>query len=84
MRKSVVIFHLNWGLGRITKEDKIDHLAGIVLEKKIGDKVEEGETLAYIHTNREQVIDGAIEELKRAYEISKSEASKYEHILGII
>lgn len=66
------------------KEDSIDHLAGIVLEKKIGDQVCEGDTIAYIHTNKKEVIDGAVEELKMAYKIEESEALKYEHILGII
>ncbi len=31
------------GAGRLTKEDDIDLAVGIVLNKKIGDKVEEGE-----------------------------------------
>lgn len=37
------------GAGRATREDGIDHGVGIVLEKKIGDRVEKGETLAVIH-----------------------------------
>lgn len=65
------------------KEDKIDSLAGIILNKKIGDKVEEGETLAYIHTNKENV-EKEIEILKSAYEISENIPNEYEHILGII
>jgi len=36
------------------KEDKIDNLAGIVLNKKIGDRVDTGDILAYIHTNKEE------------------------------
>lgn len=65
------------------KEDKIDSLAGIILNKKIGDKVEEGEALAYIHTNKENV-EKEIEILKSAYEISENRPNEYEHILGII
>lgn len=37
------------GAGRATKEENIDYAVGIVLNKKIGDYVEKGETLAYIH-----------------------------------
>lgn len=65
------------------KEDKIDSLAGIILNKKIGDKVEEGETLAYIHTNKENV-EKEIEILKSAYEISENMPSEYKNILDII
>lgn len=39
------------GAGRETKESQIDLSAGIVLNKKVDDKVECGETLAYIHGN---------------------------------
>ena len=41
------------GAGRMTKDDPIDHAAGIVLEKKTGDYVAEGEILAWLHTNDE-------------------------------
>ncbi len=43
------------GAGRATKEDEIDLAVGIVLRKKIGDAVQQGETLAVIHTNTEDV-----------------------------
>ncbi|NLV88605.1 MAG: pyrimidine-nucleoside phosphorylase [Tissierellia bacterium] len=39
------------GAGRETKESIIDMAAGIVLNKKVDDKVEIGETLAYVHGN---------------------------------
>ena len=41
------------GAGRATKEESIDYAVGIVLNKKIGDRVEKGETLAYIHHDTE-------------------------------
>ncbi|MDS9470777.1 pyrimidine-nucleoside phosphorylase [Sporosarcina pasteurii] len=43
------------GAGRATKEDKIDLAVGIVLNKKVGDYVEKGETLAILHANSEEV-----------------------------
>lgn len=75
---------IDLGAGRLKKEDGIDHLAGIVLEKKIGDKVNVGDTLAYIHTNRESEIEKAKVNLKLAYVISERKPDKYEHILGIL
>lgn len=56
---------------RVSKEKKIDLGAGIVLNKKIGDKVEVGEVLAYIHTNDEAKVKGSVENLKDAFIVSK-------------
>ncbi len=47
------------GAGRATKEDEIDLAVGIVLTKKIGDTVEEGEAIAIIHANTEDVEQSA-------------------------
>lgn len=45
------------GAGRATKEDVIDLSVGLVLHKKVGDKVEEGESILTIYSNRENVED---------------------------
>ena len=47
------------GAGRMTKEDRIDHSAGIVLEKKTGDFVKAGEILAWLHTSEEALLPAA-------------------------
>lgn len=59
------------GAGRKQKEDQIDRRVGIILCKKIGDKVEEGEALAYIHANNSDEIDAKIDTIKSAYTFSK-------------
>jgi pyrimidine-nucleoside phosphorylase len=43
------------GAGRATKESIIDLAVGLVLRKKIGDKVEKGESLVTIYSNFEDV-----------------------------
>lgn len=43
------------GAGRQTKEDIIDLSVGIVLNKKVGDKVNAGESILTIHSNKENV-----------------------------
>lgn len=43
------------GAGRATKDDVIDLAVGIVLRKKVGDPVAQGEPLAVIHANRDDV-----------------------------
>ncbi|OJH00867.1 pyrimidine-nucleoside phosphorylase [Staphylococcus hominis] len=56
------------GAGRQTKEDDIDLSVGIVLNKKVGDKVNVGESLLTIHSNRENV-DDIIKKLDESIEI---------------
>lgn len=62
------------GAGRATKEDEIDLAVGLMLRKKVGDKVEKGESLVTIYANREDV-----ENVKaKIYEnISISKDAKY-------
>ncbi|PGT83739.1 pyrimidine-nucleoside phosphorylase [Bacillus sp. AFS040349] len=45
------------GAGRATKESEIDLAVGLVLNKKIGDSVKQGESLVTIHSNEENVED---------------------------
>lgn len=57
------------GAGRIKKEDDIQKEVGLVFEKKVGDNVNIGDILAYIHGNNEEKTKEAVEELKKIYEI---------------
>ena len=43
------------GAGRATKEDEIDLAVGLMLHKKVGDKVNAGDSLMTIYSNREDV-----------------------------
>ncbi|KIL20239.1 Pyrimidine-nucleoside phosphorylase [Bacillus safensis] len=45
------------GAGRATKEDDIDLSVGIMLNKKVGDRVEKGDSLVTLHANREDVAN---------------------------
>ena len=58
------------GAGRIKKEDKIETEVGITLNKKIGDKVEKEEIIAYIHANDEDKVKEAVERLSKIYNIN--------------
>ena len=48
---------LELGAGRKTKEDKIDPAAGIIFNKKIGDRIKKGEEIAKIFTNKKEKVD---------------------------
>jgi len=43
------------GAGRETKESKIDLAVGIVLNKKVGDRIEQGESMLTIYSNSENI-----------------------------
>ena len=59
------------GAGRATKEDTIDLAVGLMLRKKVGDKVEAGESLVTIYANRDNV-DDVIEKIYQNIEVSDS------------
>lgn len=72
------------GAGRETKDSIIDLAVGIVLNKKVGDYVEVGDTLAYIHYNDEKKKENAIERLKSAYLIEENIGPKLPLVIGIV
>jgi pyrimidine-nucleoside phosphorylase len=71
------------GAGRKTKDDKIDFSAGITLVKKVGDRVEKGDTLCILHTNIEDFSD-AFKTAESAYEIGDAVPDKPELIYDVI
>ncbi len=56
---------LETGAGRKTKADTIDYSAGIIMNKRVGDKIEKGEKIA-------QVFSSSLEKCKNAAEIIKN------------
>lgn len=71
------------GAGRIRKEDSIDPMVGVILEKKIGDKVEKGQILAYVHANNEEIGKKEQENLQQIYQIGESKI-EIKDILAVI
>lgn len=67
---SIGVSAMKLGAGRETMEDKIDMSAGILLNKKVGDRVEKGEILAYCHTNKGNV-DDVFREVHDAFQLSE-------------
>ncbi len=75
---------MNLGAGRIKKEDIISPEVGIVLEKKIGSKVQKGEVLAYIHANNENLANIQAKNLQMVYEIKDQKPELKKNILKVI
>jgi len=73
---------MSLGAGRTTKESAIDLSAGVVLNKKIGDKVQKGDPLFQLHTNNKQSLAGAEQLVKQAYSIGPAPPAGRKLILG--
>ena len=72
------------GAGRENKDSQIDPAVGIVLQKKAGDTVKAGETLALVHANRTERLDQVKEHVKSAYQISADKPEPARLILGSV
>ena len=72
------------GAGRIRKEDKISQNVGIILNKKIGEKVEKGDILAYIYANDEEKIKEAENKILEIYKIEEQQPKEKTVIIEII
>ena len=60
------------GGGREKKEDHIDHSVGLEFHKRIGDRVEKGESLATIHYNSDAKLAEARSLIAASYQIGES------------
>ena len=70
------------GAGRAHGEKEVKNkTAGIVLNKKIGDTVQSGEILAYIHTDDESKVLGATNNLKDAFILTKKKVANRSRVL---
>ena len=82
--EKIGVTSVHLGAGRVKKEDPIDKEVGIIVAKKIGDKVEEGEILAYVYANDEEKGRKAVEDVQNAYKIVKEPIQKPNYIIDII
>jgi pyrimidine-nucleoside phosphorylase len=72
------------GAGRRTKDDTIDPAAGIIILKKIGDRVEQGEPLVMLHTNDWDTLEPAAQLVMSSYEVSRDKPGVPELIRYVI
>ena len=72
------------GAGRIRKEDNIDNSVGIILKKKVSDKVEEHEELVTIYANSEEKLKEAKKKLLEVIKIEDKELERPKMILEIM
>lgn len=70
------------GAGRQTKEDVIDHSVGVIIKKKVGDKVLPNEPIAILYYNNTNPNE-SINKIKNAYQLSEKEVIAKNIIIDI-
>ena len=84
LAEEIGLASLALGGGRITKESKIDLSVGILLNKKRGDRVQPGETLATVFANDMEKAKEAYGRVVRAYQFQDKPMAEIPMIKGIV
>jgi pyrimidine-nucleoside phosphorylase len=72
------------GAGRDRKEDSIDPAVGVILEVKIGEKVDAGSVLCRLYYTKEDRVEEAAEMVEDAFKISGQKPDERELILEVV
>jgi len=72
------------GAGRVSKTDEIDHCAGIIINKKVGDEVKEGDVLCTLYTSDKAKLADAENRYLSAVVISCEKAERKPLVYKII
>lgn len=72
------------GAGRVKKDDPIDHSAGIILKKKTGDAVCQGDCLAVFYTDKKEALAAAKELFDNSLLISREKPQTHPLIYKVI
>ena len=72
------------GAGRTRKEDAIDPAVGVILEVKVGEKVDAGSVLCRLYYTNEEGLEEAAELVEDAFRISGARPEERELILEVV
>ncbi len=72
------------GAGRDKKEDTIDPAVGIILEVKVGEKVDAGSVLCRLYYTKEDKVEEAADMVEDAFRISAQKPDERELILEVV
>jgi pyrimidine-nucleoside phosphorylase len=72
------------GAGRDTKEDTIDPAVGVILEVKVGQKVDTGGVLCRLYYTKEDRVEEAAQMVEDAFRISTQAPEERELILEVV
>lgn len=82
--RGVGLVSMRLGGGRAAKEDEIDLSVGVVLNKKVGDPVAEGESLGVIHARSAEEAEEAVAQLAACFAITDAPVSRAPFIKGVV
>lgn len=72
------------GCGRKKTIDKIDYLSGIILKKKCGDEVNEGEVICELYAEHEHKLEKAVSRLDGSVKVTKEKPVLKDLIIDIL
>jgi len=75
---------LTLGCGRMKVDDEIDYLAGIILNKKCGDKVSKNENLCEVYSSDEKKLNKANEIIENSISVFEYEPPQRNLIIDIL
>jgi pyrimidine-nucleoside phosphorylase/thymidine phosphorylase len=72
------------GAGRGKKDDRIDPAVGVILEVKVGEKVDAGAVLCRLYYTHEEHVEAAADLVEGAFRVSSQKAEDRELILEVV
>jgi thymidine phosphorylase len=72
------------GAGRERKDDRIDAAVGVILEVKMGEKLDAGSVLCRLYYTSEEHVEEASEMVEDAFKVSSQKAEERELILEVV
>jgi pyrimidine-nucleoside phosphorylase/thymidine phosphorylase len=72
------------GAGRDTKEDSIDPAVGVILEVKVGQKIDAGGVLCRLYYTNEERVEEAAQLVEDAFRISSTAPEERALILEVV
>ena len=72
------------GAGRVKKEDDIDYTVGILLNKKVGQGIDENEILGYIYANDKEKLEKAVEDMRKTIKVTEEKVKHNKCIIKIM
>jgi len=81
---SIGIASMVLGAGREEKDATIELDVGIIIEKKIGDRVSKGDVIAWMYANDEKKAETAKKMIAEAYSIEEKEPLQSQLIISIV
>jgi len=67
---------IDTGAGRRVKEDTIDYGSGFVFHAKVGDRIEKGQSVVTVHSDRPERTPAVLERLGQAIRIGPRSLAK--------